>query len=199
MNYIILLHLLPVDIVHYIYKIIKNDSIKYLTNFIKIKKNKTISLRCIVYELFNVEIVDNNRKITLFRKFIYDNLKIIYYNNYRLIRDFWIHILNILSFKLNLIRNHIHINNLNNNNNKDYIAYKKFYGYWFNLCKKYNIKLLIIKKKRLTSLQYENLYIVSRKLNKIKSEINLFTFPHVLDDNFNQISIEDSQYYLLDF
>lgn len=200
MNYVILFHLFPSDIVYHIYKIIKREnSANHIIQFIKNKKNKDISLKIIILELFNYEIIGNFQNIQLFKKVNFDSVKQISNNNFHFLRNFWIHLLNILSFKLNLIRNHIHINHLNHNHNHNYVLYKKFYSYWFELCKKYNIKLLVIKKPKFNSENYENLFIASRRLGKLKSEIKLFRFPYVLDDGFNQISIQDSQNYILNF
>ena len=195
-----LFHLFPSDIVYYIYKIIKREnSANHIIHFIKNKKNKDISLKIIILELFNNQIISNSQNIRLFKKVNFNSIKQIFNNNFRFLRIFWIHLLNILSFKLNLIRNHIHINHLNHNNNNDYILYKKFYSYWFELCKKYNIKLQVIKKSKFSSENYENLFIASRSLGKLKSEIKLFRFPYVLDDDYNQISIQNSENYLLNF
>lgn len=195
-----LFHLFPSDIVYYIYKIIKREnSVNHIIQFIKNKKNKDISLKIIILELFNNQIISSSQNIRLFKKVNFNSIKQIFNNNFRFLRIFWIHLLNILSFKLNLIRNHIHINHLNHNNNNDYILYKKFYSYWFELCKKYNIRLQVIKKSKFNSENYENLFIASRSLGKLKSEIKLFRFPYVLDDDYNQISIQDSENYLLHF
>lgn len=200
MNYLVLFHLFPSDIVYYIYQIIKKEnSANHIINCVRTKKNKNISLKIIILELFTDEIINNFKNVRLFKKPIYESIKVLYNNTFRLSRDFWTHILNMLAFKLNLIRNHLYINHLNNKNNNDYVIYKKFYSYWFGLCKKFNIKLQIIKKIKFKSQNYEHLHIASRKLDKIKSELNLFTFPLVLDDSFNQISIENSQNYLLNF
>lgn len=200
MNFTILFHLFPNDIVYYIYTIIKREnSANYIKNYVLNRKEKLICLRIIILELFSDQTINSEKKILLFENHNFYSIKVLHTNNFRFTRSFWIHTLNILSFKLNLIRNHIHINNLNNKNHYDYIKYKNFYSYWFRLCKSYNIRLLVIKKPKFNSENYENLFIASRKLNKLKSEIHLFMFPSVLDDNYNQISIEDSQNYLLNY
>jgi hypothetical protein len=121
-------------------------------------------------------------------------LNYLYINNFRLFRSFWIDFLNILSIKLNIIRNYLFITNeVNNQKSIIYYNYKKFYTIWFNICKKYNIKLFIIKRSRFClSSNYKNIMSTSRIINKIKSFNNLFAFPKILDDNYELIDYDTS-------
>lgn len=192
MSYFILFNLLPIEIVYKIYLIDKkNNSISILNNFIS--KSKYINHS--VTNLIQSKVIEN-RKIYFLNDNNYNFIKFIYINHIKKSRIYFIHLLNFVSIKLNLIRNHIHLNNLNVNANSDYSNYKKFYTYWFKICIKYNIRLQIIKKGVKFNF-YNNLLAPARKINKIKSYSNLFKFPTVLNDDYEAILCEESVNYLM--
>jgi hypothetical protein len=201
-NILILYTLLPIDILKIIYiKLCQNNAYAIILKNVKQRITKKYTIRYIFIKFIQVNSISHityndiefliNSVINLE---IIDNLNYLYINNFRLSRSFWIDFLNILSIKLNIIRNYLSITNkINNEKSKIYYNYKKFYTIWFNICKKYNIKLFIIKRSRFSlSSNYKTISLTSRNINKIKSFNNLFAFPRILDDNYELIDYNTS-------
>lgn len=207
MIYFLLFNILPYDIVYYIYKInkllyAKEKLQKYINNFKFIKKSFD-QLLIDSYMLDNQLFINSNQvfinKIPLLKN---ENLIFMKYlsNNYiKKSRKYWIYFLDFIANKLNIIRNYLHIKKLNINTNKQYLSYKNFYLYWFKICKKYNIKLQISKKNS-NDKNYNNILIFtssSRNFDKLKKLYKLTRVPIVLDDNYEYISNNSFENYIL--
>ena len=207
MTYFLLFNILPYDIVYYIYKInkllyVKEKLQKYINNFKFIKKSFD-QLIIDSYMLDNQLFINSNQvfinKIPLLKN---ENLIFMKYlsNNYiKKSRKYWIYFLDFIANKLNIIRNYLHIKKLNINTNKQYLSYKNFYLYWFKICKKYNIKLQISKKNS-NDKNYNNILIFtssSRNFDKLKKLYKLTRVPIVLDDNYEYISNNSFENYIL--
>ena len=200
-NILILYSLLPIDILKIIYiKLCQNNAYNIILKNVKQRINKKYTIRYILLKFIQVNSINIYNQNTEFlinsviNFEIIDNLNYLYINDFRLSRSFWIHFLNILSIKLNIIRNYLFITNeINNEKSKIYYNYKKIYTIWFNICKKYNIKLFIIKRSRFNlSSNYKTISLTSRTINKIKSFNNLFAFPRILHDNYELIDYDTS-------
>lgn len=200
-NILILYTLLPIDILKIIYiKLCQNNAYVIILKNVKQRITKKYTIRYIFLKFIQVNSINiYNQNIeflinSVINLEIIDNLNYLYIYDFRLSRSFWIHFLNILSIKLNIIRNYLFITNkINNEKSKIYHNYKKFYTIWFNICKKYNIKLFIIKRSRFNlSSNYKTISLTSRIINKIKSFNNLFAFPRILDDNYELIDYNTS-------
>ena len=200
-NILILYTLLPIDILKIIYiKLCQNNAYVIILKNVKQRITKKYNIRYIFLKFIQVNSINiYNQNIeflinSVINLEIIDNLNYLYIYDFRLSRSFWIHFLNFLSIKLNIIRNYLFITNkINNEKSKIYHNYKKFYTIWFNICKKYNIKLFIIKRSRFNlSSNYKTISLTSRIINKIKSFNNLFAFPRILDDNYELIDYNTS-------
>ena len=200
-NILILYTLLPIDILKIIYiKLSQNNAYAVILKNLKQRITKKYTIRYILLkfiEINSINIYNQNIEFSInsiINLEIIDNLNYLYINDFRLSRSFWNHFLNILSIKLNIIRNYLLITNqINNEQSKIYYNYKKFYNIWFNICKKYNIKLFIIKRSKFSlSSNYKTISLSSRIINKLKSFNNLFAFPRILDDNYELIDYDTS-------
>ena len=200
-NILILYTLLPIDILKIIYiKLCQNNAYAIILKNVKQRITKKYTIRYIFLKFIQVNSINIYNKNTEFlinsviNLEIIDNLNYLYIYDFKLSRSFWIHFLNILSIKLNIIKNYLFITNeINNEKSKIYHNYKKFYTIWFNICKKYNIKLFIIKRSRFNlSSNYKTISLTTRIINKIKSFNNLFAFPRILDDNYELIDYNTS-------
>lgn len=200
-NILILYTLLSIDILKIIYiKLCQNNAYAIILKTVKQRITKKYTIRYIFLKFIQVNSINiYNQNIeflinSVINLEIIDNLNYLYIYDFRLSRSFWIHFLNILSIKLNIIRNYLFITNeIKNEKTKIYHNYKKFYTIWFNICKKYNIKLFIIKRSRFNlSSNYKTISLSSRIINKIKSFDNLFAFPRILDDNYELIDYNTS-------
>ena len=195
MSYFILLNILPIDIVYIIYIINKKT---YAINIIKKFTNKITYRHYSIKNLFySINYLINDNMINLFTEENYKFIKFMEKNIFRKSRNYWLHFLNLLSVKLNLIRNYLHINCLNKNDNKYYYFYKLFYKYWFLICRKYNIKIEILKKINFKDNKYIHIQGTSNRINKLKSLNNVYRFPLVLDDDYNIINENISFNYLI--
>lgn len=195
MTYFILFNILPIEIVYIIYIINKKN---YANDIIKKFTNKIIYRHYSFKNLFiSINYLINYDSINLFTEENYKFIKFMEKNIFRKSRNYWLHFLNLLSVKLNLIRNHLHLNGLNKNDNKNYYFYKLFYKHWFLICRKYNIKIEILKKTNFRHNKYIHIQTTSNRINKLKSLNNAYRFPLVLDDDYNVIDENISFNYLI--
>ncbi len=192
MSYI-LIKFLPYDIVEYIFIINKqNKAANIVINYYRYSntKNETLKnvvkmFRCDTYHVYDV---------TDYLQFhLYKNLHIIYksiYNREKYDHYFWQCFLHLLSKMLMYFYNIILISNKNIcDKNIFTIILKKSILLWFQLCQKYNIKLVLLLKK-INNINSQYLYVWARNISKINNFYTFLYAPRVLYNN--QVLIENT-------
>lgn len=202
-----LLLLLPYDIVYLIYQYIKHDNaLDIVDKFYKhiIYKNnalKNIIKITIYYDTFQ-KINEND-----FCENIYNNLKIIYYSEFNRIKYnhyFWQCFLHLLSKRLMYHYNNLMLNYYNKKNNNEYKYLKNSIVLWFDICKKYNMKLALLFKSLNNSIPPNNEFveIKARNIIAIKNFNKFYSCPYILYNNEyfieNNIASNHLRYYLME-
>ena len=199
--------LLPYDIVYLIYQYIRHDNaLDIVDKFYKhiIYKNnalKNIIKITIYYDTFQ-KINEND-----FCENIYNNLKIIYYSEFNRIKYnhyFWQCFLHLLSKRLMYHYNNLALNYYNKKNNDEYKYLKSSIVLWFDICKKYNMKLALLFKSFNNSFSSNNEFveIKARNIISIKNFNKFYSCPCILDNNDefieNNIASNHLRYYLME-
>ena len=181
MKYFYLLHLLPADIVHYIYLIIlKKNAVNTIIHNFKLSNFR--------YTLINKSI----EFITIFDHYesiISDD----YVSNFNWIlnhkyplkydKEFWQHFINLFIIRLMRIHWTLKSRGFNMNNNKYYINYKKSINFIFELSKKYNIKFRFYKYNFRDKNSYWMYYDYAKNMNKFEDFSKYKFSPSVVNTN----------------
>tara|TARA_Y100000816_G_C26061278_1_gene557314 strand:- start:59 stop:721 length:663 start_codon:yes stop_codon:yes gene_type:complete len=182
MKYFPLLIIFPAEIVNIILKfVVKNESSEKISHYLKIHYLKKEVLKKSISYILNEEICINNNN-----KSIISNLNFIlinYYSKKYYNKIFWNHYLNVLSSKIMQQYNNIHLYNKysKEDRKKNIIYLKKIIYYWFELCKKHNIKLQICYiNNNISNKKQTWLYEYARNIKQIKNFHNLASCPKTL-------------------
>lgn len=182
-----LFHILPGDMVFYIFTILKtNNAVDVLIKNYRKRKLKFTSIDNFIKNILfnNLTGINNN----LYRSISEDNIKyleIILENNYKSYSiQFWQNILSLMS--KNIMRANINCS-LSINNNSIYKYHKKninrIISLWLKLCKKFNIKLSLTIKKNNNGKNfiYETIIdIPARNIVKMNNFDKLLYSPSIL-------------------
>ena len=180
-----LFHILPGDIVFYIFTILKtSNAVEVLIkNYRKRKLKFTCMDNFIKNILFN-NITENN---TFYRTVSEDNIKnieTILTNNYKSYNiTFWQNILSLMS--KNIMNTNINYSlsmyyNFMYKNDKKYI--NKTISLWLKLCKKFNIKFILTLKKNnnANNLTYETITLSAKNIIKMNNFDKLLYSPSII-------------------
>lgn len=179
---------LPFDIVYYIYIIrLRSNSINVVSKYYVYCKNKKNSLK----EIINVicgELIGNDSYInSVFLGSFYNNLKIVLnseYNRVKYNNYFWQCFTHMLSFMLMRCNNKLLLDYCHAKKNPICVYLNKAVIIWFELCKKYNIKLaLLFNNINLSKSYNEYVYIKSRNILKISNFKKFLCSPNSLDND----------------
>lgn len=202
-----LLLLLPYDIVHKIHYHIRCDkSLDVFDKFYKHITYKNNALKKIVEIIIHYNILEKINENDCCKN-IYNDLKIIYYSEFNRIKynhSFWQCFLQLLSKKIMLHYNILLVNNNNTKKNNEYNYLKKSIVIWFDMCKKYNIKLGIMFKLFNSAVSSDNQFVEfkARNIIAIKNFNKFIVAPCILDNNDefieNNIASNHLRYYLME-
>lgn len=177
MNYFPLLFILPPEIIQLIYVIIlREENVNKIIHFYHTRKNKHyIVSEVIKTTVYNAQIYYGKLRLMLLDDYI-NNLKFILQNNFSKFYDrrFWFNLITDMSYKLMHMHNNICMQNKNKYDNSYYKNLKTCISLWFELCKKFNVKLCLFYRK-FKSNTYDATYIKARHLIKLN---NFHKFLH---------------------
>ena len=197
MKYFMLIHILPPDLVHKIYKIILKDNatniIIYKFRDIKLKKNNISEIICSV--LYNGQIYNNKTKIKLLLfpetinklEFIVNNRFSRLYN-----RTFWLHLLSEMSAILMHMHNEICMHNKSAYSKEYYENLKKTILLWFKLCQNHNIKLKVYYRD-IKFRKVNKSHIILCKHKKKINNFHCFLYPPLVLDNEDNVILDDRE------
>ena len=179
---------MPIDIVYYIYIINKKStSINVVSKYYVYCKNKKKSLKEIINVICGRFIGNDSYVNSLFLEQFHNNLKIVLnseYNRVKYNNYFWQCFTHMLSFMLMSCTNKLLIGNYYSLGDYIFIHLNKAVKIWFELCKKYNIKLaLLFNNINLSKSYNEYVYIKSRNIVKIFNFKKFLCAPNSLDND----------------
>ena len=168
--YIQLFHILPRDIVFYIYIILKQEAAnKILINFYRKRKLKFGCMNNFIKNILfdNTYSEDNNHLFKTVSNENIKNIEVILQNHYKSYNmQFWQNILSIMSKNIMKTNNNYSLSmhyKFIDKNNINYL--KKIISLWFALCQKFNISLKYTYKKNNNSNNLIYQTVISRAKN----------------------------------
>ena len=195
---------LPTDIINYIYIfVLKENSLDTILHHYKLIQEKTFALKNIISHMVYYDIYytyDNK----CFQYDLLDNLNCILLNDFsrKIYRhEFWQHLLHLISNRLMNMYNRFCINGIDKRTNSEYKQFLQMIEVWFKLCKKYNIKLHIIKYEYFNKSMISRSEYNTRKMLPIKNLSKYVYAPNVILNNNDCVNtneaIEILKYYLV--
>lgn len=199
--------LLPYDIIHKIhYHIICDNSLDVFDKFYKHITYKNNALKNIIEIIIHYNILRKINENDCCEN-IYNNLKIIFYSEFNRIKYnhyFWQCFLHMLSKKLMLHYHTLLVNYNNTRKNNEYKYLKKSIVIWFDMCKKYNIKLALLFNSFNNAVSSDNQFVIikARNIIAIKNFNKFYASPFILDNNDefieNYIASNHLSYHLME-